>query len=309
MQFDAHGSNPSNYISMQRIDVVGDSTSGYLAVPGELFYEKDFELYEKTGTSSAKKMTLGTDYVFAFVVPGYRTIDNRYAAYAGVELITYDQSAQYFMTARMVGQQCGVGATDIRRFFLDNDDDADDFFGLLAFGGYIPDEERLQDTSVNLIGVLINEKSLIGSQEVAARALSARLAGTTTSTGSTTELVDATSTVKGVMKLTGDLGGTADNPTVPGLSSKITQNAADARYQLKQDAITSVNDHGPGDITLTASDVGAYTKQEINQLLTTLGDRITALDDVVVKSVENQLPDAAGNVVLSTTPFADGGTF
>lgn len=31
---------------------------------------------------------------------------------------------------------------------------------------------------------------------------------------------DATSSVKGIVKLTGDLGGTADSPTVPGLSSK-----------------------------------------------------------------------------------------
>ncbi|PQB09062.1 hypothetical protein BST83_01595 [Polaribacter filamentus] len=32
--------------------------------------------------------------------------------------------------------------------------------------------------------------------------------------------VDASTTVKGILKLTGDLGGTADSPTVPGLSSK-----------------------------------------------------------------------------------------
>src|SRR6478752_7036699 len=34
--------------------------------------------------------------------------------------------------------------------------------------------------------------------------------------GSSAPVVDATNAVKGVLKLTGDLGGTADNPTVPG---------------------------------------------------------------------------------------------
>jgi hypothetical protein len=36
---------------------------------------------------------------------------------------------------------------------------------------------------------------------------------------------DATATVKGILKLTGDLGGTANSPTVPGLSSKANDSA------------------------------------------------------------------------------------
>jgi len=43
--------------------------------------------------------------------------------------------------------------------------------------------------------------------------------------GSTTTVVDATTTVKGIVKLANDLGGTADLPTVPGLLLKLNVNA------------------------------------------------------------------------------------
>ena len=79
---------------------------------------------------------------------------------------------------------------------------------------------------------------------------------------------DATSTTKGILKLTGDLGGTADSPTVPGLSSK--QNTLISGTNIKSingnsilgsgdliiaGGVSSVNSQ-TGDVIITQADIG-----------------------------------------------------
>lgn len=63
---------------------------------------------------------------------------------------------------------------------------------------------------------------------------------------------DATTTTKGIVKLAGDLGGTADLPTVPGLSGK--QNTLVSGTNIK--TIEGQSLLGSGNIDLTKSDVG-----------------------------------------------------
>lgn len=69
---------------------------------------------------------------------------------------------------------------------------------------------------------------------------------------------DATSTTKGILKLTGDLGGTADSPTVPGLASKYDASNPAGFITLAEvpaSPVTSVNTQ-TGDVVLDKSDVG-----------------------------------------------------
>lgn len=55
----------------------------------------------------------------------------------------------------------------------------------------------------------------------------------------TAGVVDATSTTKGILKLTGDLGGTADSPTVPGLANKANITHTHALSDLTQSSATT----------------------------------------------------------------------
>ncbi len=69
---------------------------------------------------------------------------------------------------------------------------------------------------------------------------------------------DADATTKGILKLTGDLGGTADSPTVPGLASKYDSSNPAGYITLAEvpaSSVTSVNTK-VGDVVLDKSDIG-----------------------------------------------------
>lgn len=72
---------------------------------------------------------------------------------------------------------------------------------------------------------------------------------------------DATSTVKGVLKLTGDLGGTAASPTVPGLTGK---------QPLNSD-LTAIAGLDSGTAGTIASDGSGWVKKSVAQMRTWLG--------------------------------------
>lgn len=69
---------------------------------------------------------------------------------------------------------------------------------------------------------------------------------------------DADAITKGILKLTGDLGGTADSPTVPGLASKYDVSNPAGYITLAEvpaSTVTSVNSQ-TGAVALTKSDIG-----------------------------------------------------
>lgn len=77
--------------------------------------------------------------------------------------------------------------------------------------------------------------------------------------GSTTvvSVQDATNTSKGIIKLAGDLGGTADAPTVPALADKANTTDVNAALALKLDA-SAYNDRYKGKYTTLAALQAAY---------------------------------------------------
>lgn len=61
----------------------------------------------------------------------------------------------------------------------------------------------------------------------------------------------ATSSTRGLVKLTGDLGGTADSPTVPGLSSKLStsqRGAANGVASLSASGLAVLSEAAPGTV-------------------------------------------------------------
>src|SRR5689334_6172015 len=53
---------------------------------------------------------------------------------------------------------------------------------------------------------------------------------------------DATASTKGILKLTGDLGGTADTPTVPGLANKVNTTRTVNGHPLSSDVTVTKSD-------------------------------------------------------------------
>lgn len=82
-----------------------------------------------------------------------------------------------------------------------------------------------------------------------------------------TALPDATSVTKGKLRLTGDLGGTADAPTVPGLASRITASSTDT---LTNKTITAASNNVAANSlksTTTNVDVAAASAPASGQFL------------------------------------------
>ena len=121
---------------------------------------------------------------------------------------------------------------------------------------------------------------------------------------------DATTSTKGLIRLSGDLGGTATTPTVPGLSSKLDSSEKGAINGIASlDAggkvptaqlqitfpVTSVASQ-TGDVTLTKSDVGLANvdnTSDTNKPVSTATQ--TALDGKAAAShthTANQISDA-----------------
>ncbi len=85
---------------------------------------------------------------------------------------------------------------------------------------------------------------------------------------------DATSTVKGIIKLTGDLGGTASSPTVPGLASK----------QASSTDLTAIAALTPTNDDVLQRKAGAWTNRTPAQLKTDLS---LTKSDVGLSNVDN----------------------
>ncbi len=310
MRFDPTGFLPENLISMETMSVAGNATDGYIAFPQNIFYEHDFQLFETTQSDGTIQMERGVDYKLVFVVPGFRNRDTRYAAYAAVEIINKKPNATYRTSYRALGASMTVDIAETRRFFLDNDESTTDFFGLLINNAYVPDAERLIDPTLMASGVLIGYKSVIGAMEASARKLSAATQENGTSTG-TADVADATATSKGILQLAGDLTGTSDRPRVVGLADKLDADEADNLYAKKTDVHVTINGQTAANFNLTAQDLSAYTSIQVDQLLDGIRQSITALQNVIVTSVNDQLPDEDGNVtiIIDDGQAGDGGNF
>lgn len=110
--------------------------------------------------------------------------------------------------------------------------------------------------------------------------------GTVTGGGATVS--DADGTTKGVLRLAGDLGGTADAPTVPGLAGKENSGTAAALvagHEQAADPHPQYLTAAEGDTRYAAAGAGG-------------GGTGT------VKSVNTKLPDGAGNVTLAAADVA-----
>src|SRR5688572_30246834 len=80
------------------------------------------------------------------------------------------------------------------------------------------DSEVVHNTGdENVAGIkTFSSSPIVPNPTTASQAASKSYVDSTVSAGAP----DATSTTKGILRLTGDLGGTADSPTVPGLAGK-----------------------------------------------------------------------------------------
>jgi len=85
---------------------------------------------------------------------------------------------------------------------------------------------------------------------------------------------DADSSTKGVLQLTGDLGGTADSPTVPGLADKQDSNAD----------LTAIAALSPNNDDILQRKSGEWTNRTPSQLKTDLS---LSADDVGLSNVDN----------------------
>jgi hypothetical protein len=121
---------------------------------------------------------------------------------------------------------------------------------------------------------------------------------------------DATTSSKGIVKLSGDLGGTADSPTVPGLANKYDISNPAGYITLAEvpaDAVTSVNSQ-IGDVVLDKSDVGlsnvdntSDTDKPISAATATAlsGKQDTLVSGTNIKSVNGSSILGSGDLIIS----------
>lgn len=111
-------------------------------------------------------------------------------------------------------------------------------------------------------------------------------------TGGGASVSDATSSVKGVLRLTGDLGGTAASPTVPGLASKAA----------------SVHTHAEADVTSLVADLAAKLAKPSNpastSMLTLTSAGVTGTAAIPSAGFTPPMP-AAGNRVYTASPGSE----
>jgi hypothetical protein len=110
-------------------------------------------------------------------------------------------------------------------------------------------------------------------------------------------IIDASSSIKGKLKLTGDLGGTADAPTVPGLALKANTSDVTSSLALKEDASNKSNAVLGTSTTLfpTQSAVKTYVDAQIASA--TISDA-----DAVTKGKLQLAGDLAGTAAAPTVP-------
>ena len=110
-------------------------------------------------------------------------------------------------------------------------------------------------------------------------------------------IIDASSSTKGKIKLTGDLGGTADAPTVPGLALKANSTDVTSSLALKEDASNKSNAALGTSTTLfpTQSAVKTYVDAQIASA--TISDA-----DAVTKGKLQLAGDLGGTAAAPTVP-------
>lgn len=106
---------------------------------------------------------------------------------------------------------------------------------------------------------------------------------------------DASTTVKGIVQLTGDLGGTADSPTVPGLAGKL-----DASEKGAVNGLATLDAGGKVPTSQIPASVGAVTS-----VASRTGDVTLAKTDVGLGNVDNT-SDANKPISSATQTALDG---
>jgi hypothetical protein len=122
---------------------------------------------------------------------------------------------------------------------------------------------------------------------------------------------DASSTVKGILKLTGDLGGTADSPTVPGLSNKedssnksttTSLGASDVLFPTQNAVKTYVDTQITSSLSLDATST-------VKGILKLTGDLSGTADTPTVPGLLLKAPINNPNLTgVPTAPTASSGT-
>ena len=284
---DLSANSVDHVVVQEALELAGDAGDGFVAIADKLFYDKDFQLWRLGVGATMTKMTLGIDYRFVFKVPIFRSQDTVYSAYAGVEILTANQGSQYLSTYRSVGAVAGVNKAELVQFHQSNSEtERVNFLGLLTPSGAVPDALRLQNQGLVLQPTLIAYSSAIGAAEKAAHELNFSEIEIV-QTG-TTEVVDASSSQKGVIKLAGDLEGTADLPRVKGLADKLDTAQAAQLYLTRPNADRLYATELQGQIAMAA-----LPASEAPDVVQQVGDAR------YVRSVNGLTPDQNGNVTVS----------
>lgn len=289
MNFDPTASVLENVVVQKELELAGDEGDKFLILIKELFYSKDFRLWKIDPTGAKSILVLATDYRFVYRVPVFRSQDTIHPAFAGIELIEHVNNHRYVADYRCLGATAQLDEAELVRYHQDNSESSGvNFLGLLTQSGSVPDEPRLKNAQLNLTPVLISFSSRAGLAELAARELG--FEDTEVTTPTTGEVTDASETTKGIVKLAGDLEGTADNPRVKGLSSFITAAQAQQLFLSKEQAdeqYATIAQGQKADDALSATEAAQnfYSK--------------TAADSRFVRSVNKQPPDSTGDVTLS----------
>lgn len=294
---DLTASSPEYLIVQETLEIAGDSSDRYVSMPDQIFYDRDFQLWKVGANSTQTKMTLGTDYRFIFKIPVFRSQDTVHAAYAAIEIITAASGDQYAATYRAVGAAVIVNKQELVQFHQANPEtEKVNFLGLLTPNGLLPDALRLGNASLTLKPVLISYSSLIGAAEKAAHELN--FSEIEIVQPSETTVVDASSSQKGIIKLAGDLEGTADLPRVKGLVDKLDATQAASMFLTQPNAdlrYASMEQGQKADAALPVS--------EVSNVIQLVGD------GRYVRSVNGQTPNQQGDVVLTGGGSIDGGIF
>lgn len=166
----------------------------------------------------------------------------------------------------------------------------------------------LQDNAGNDLNLISEVAPVVTLQDdsssVAFTLEDAGLAGPQGPPGSSSAASDATSTVKGIVKLTGDLSGTADSPTVPGLALKA--NTSSLATVATTGAYSDLTGK-PTIPTVTGTNTGDETTATIKSKLgiTTLSGSNTGDQDLssyaTTASVTSGLATKQNSLTLTTT--------
>lgn len=166
MAVDQTASVAENIVLKEKLEITFSLDDRKVAIASRLFYEKGFVLFRRCAGENVLALKRDVDYKLVFKVPGLRSADGMYGMFAGIQMLTHEPDAEYFIIYRSVGATATFSQRQLREQFEQNRQiSLLSFHALTLPGGAAPSLTNLDNDSINLVGSTIGYETTAGQLE------------------------------------------------------------------------------------------------------------------------------------------------